>query len=197
MNIPMKVKNVTSKVISNFWGTLERINFDFTFKNGKSVNLTHEVYGKSDGIAILLYNSKTQNVLLTKQFRMPVYVAGINQGYSIEVVGGAIDTNETPENTAIRETEEEIGYKISKVKKVTKSFLSPGILKEKVHLFIGEYSEEQNTNNGGGVSEENEEIEVLEIPFSNALQMIDTEEIIDARTIILLQYLKINELISN
>lgn len=197
MNIPMKVKNVTSKVISNFWGTLERINFDFTFKNGKSVNLTHEVYGKSDGIAILLYNSKTQNVLLTKQFRMPVYVAGINQGYSIEVVGGAIDTNETPENTAIRETEEEIGYKISKVKKVTKSFLSPGILKEKVHLFIGEYSEEQNTNNGGGVSEENEEIEVLEIPFSKALQMIDTEEIIDARTIILLQYLKINELISN
>ncbi|WP_445749150.1 NUDIX domain-containing protein [Polaribacter sp.] len=193
----MKVKNVTSKVISNFWGTLERINFDFTFKNGKSVNLTHEVYGKSDGIAILLYNSKTQNVLLTKQFRMPVYVAGINQGYSIEVVGGAIDTNETPENTAIRETEEEIGYKISKVKKVTKSFLSPGILKEKVHLFIGEYSEEQNTNNGGGVSEENEEIEVLEIPFSKALQMIDTEEIIDARTIILLQYLKINELISN
>lgn len=197
MNIPMKVKNVTSKVISNFWGTLERINFDFTFKNGKSVNLTHEVYGKSDGIAILLYNSKTQNVLLTKQFRMPVYVAGINQGYSIEVVGGAMDANETPENTAIRETEEEIGYKISKVKKVTTSFLSPGILKEKVHLFIGEYSEEQNTNNGGGVSEENEEIEVLEIPFSKALQMIDTEEIIDARTIILLQYLKINELISN
>jgi nudix-type nucleoside diphosphatase (YffH/AdpP family) len=196
MNIPMKVKNVTSKMISNFWGTLERVNFDFTFKNGKSVNLTHEVYGKSDGIAILLYNSKTQKILLTRQFRMPVYVAGINQGYSIEVVGGAMDANETPEITAIRETEEEVGYKINKIKKITTTFLSPGILREKVHLFIGEYSEEQNTKNGGGVFEENEEIEVLEIPFLEALQMIDSEEIIDARTIMLLQHLKINGLIN-
>lgn len=196
MNISSKVKNVTSNMISNFWGTLERINFDFTFNNGKSVNLTHEVYGKSDGIGILLYNSKSQNVLLTKQFRMPVYVAGINQGYSIEVVGGAMDVNETPGNTAIRETEEEIGYRINEIKKVTTAFLSPGILKEKVHLFIGEYDEEQNTKNGGGVYEENEEIEVLEIPFFEALQMIDREEIIDARTIMLLQYLKINQLIT-
>ncbi|MBG7610768.1 NUDIX hydrolase, partial [Polaribacter sp. BAL334] len=116
-------------MISNFWGTLERVNFDFTFKNGKSVNLTHEVYGKSDGVAILLYNAITKKVLLTRQFRMPVYVAKINNGFSIEVVGGAMDENETPEITAIRETEEEIGYKIFKLKKVTTAFLSPGILK--------------------------------------------------------------------
>ena len=77
MNIPTKVKNVTSKMISNFWGTLERVNFDFTFNNGKSVNLTHEVYGKSDGIAILLYNPTTKKVILTKQFRMPVYVSSL------------------------------------------------------------------------------------------------------------------------
>ncbi|MBG7611114.1 NUDIX domain-containing protein [Polaribacter sp. BAL334] len=191
MNIPSKVKNITSKVISSFWGTLEQINFDFTFKNGKSVNLTHEVYGKSDGVAILLYNSITKKVVLSKQFRMPVLVAGINQGYSIKVVGGAIDKNETPENCAIRETEEEVGYKISSVKKVTTSFLSPGILKEKVHLFIGEYFDQNKTENGGGVAAENEEIEMLEISFSKALQMIKNQEIIDARTIILLQYLKI------
>ena len=192
MNIPIKVKNVTSNMISNFWGTLERVNFDFTFKNGKSVNLTHEVYGKSDGVAILLYNAITKKVLLTRQFRMPVYVAKINNGFSIEVVGGAMDENETPEITAIRETEEEIGYKIFKLKKVTTAFLSPGILKEKVHLFIGEYSNEQKTKYGGGVIEENEEIEVLEISFSEALQMVENEEIIDARTIILLQYVKLN-----
>lgn len=195
MNMPSKVKNITSKVISSFWGTLEQINFDFTFKNGKSVNLTHEVYGKSDGVAILLYNSITKKVVLSKQFRMPVLVAGINQGYSIEVVGGAIDKNETPENCAIRETEEEVGYKISSVKKVTTSFLSPGILKEKVHLFIGEYFEENKSKNGGGVAAENEEIEMLEISFSKALQMIKNQEIIDARTIILLQYLKIEGII--
>lgn len=195
MNIPSKVKNITSKVISSFWGTLEQINFDFTFKNGKSVNLTHEVYGKSDGVAILLYNSITKKVVLSKQFRMPVLVAGINQGYSIEVVGGAIDKNETPENCAIRETEEEVGYKISSVKKVTTSFLSPGILKEKVHLFIGEYFDQNNTENGGGVAAENEEIEVLEISFEEAFQMIKSQKIIDARTIILLQYLKIEGII--
>lgn len=197
MNIPIKVKNVTSNMISNFWGTLERVNFDFTFKNGKSVNLTHEVYGKSDGVAILLYNAITKKVLLTRQFRMPVYVAKINNGFSIEVVGGAMDENETPEITAIRETEEEIGYKIFKLKKVTTAFLSPGILKEKVHLFIGEYSDEQKTKNGGGVIEENEEIEVLEISFSEALQMVENEEIIDARTILLLQYVKLNGFIES
>jgi nudix-type nucleoside diphosphatase (YffH/AdpP family) len=153
------------------------------------------VYGKNDGVAILLYNPKTKKVILTKQFRMPVFVAGIHKDYLIEVVSGAMDANETPEITAIRETEEEIGYKISKASKVTTAFLSPGILKEKVHLFIGEYHEDQNTKKGGGVYEENEEIEVLEIPFLRALQMIDSEEIIDARTIILLQYLKINQLI--
>ena len=191
MNISSKIKNVTSSMISNFWGTLERVNFDFTFNNGKSVNLTYEVYGKSDGIAILLYNPKTKKVILTKQFRMPVYLAAINQGYSIEVVGGAMDANETPEITAIRETEEEVGYKISSVKKVTTSFLSPGILNEKVHLFIGEYFVQNKTENGGGVAAENEEIEVLEISFEEAFQMIKTQEIIDTRTIVLLQHLKI------
>lgn len=106
MKINDKVKNVTSKIISSFWGTLEQVNFDFTFENGKSVNLTHEVYGKNDGVAILLYNPKTKKVILTRQFRMPVFVAGIQNGYLIEVVGGAMDANETPEITAIRETEE-------------------------------------------------------------------------------------------
>ena len=194
MKLTDKVKNVTSTIISNFWGTLERINFDFTFNNGKTVNLTHEVYGKNDGIAILLYNPKTKKVILTKQFRMPVYVAGINQGYSIEVVGGAIDANETPQITAIRETEEEVGFKVSSAQKVTTSFLSPGILKEKVHLFISEYSKENKTENGGGVAAENEEIEVLEISFNKAFQMIKAQKIIDARTIILLQYLKIERI---
>lgn len=194
MKITDKVKNVTSTIISRFWGTLEQVNFDFTFNNGKSVNLTHEVYGKNDGVAILLYNSKTKKVILTKQFRMPVFVAGIQNGYLIEVVGGAMDANETPEITAIRETEEEVGYKISSVEKVSTSFLSPGILKEKAHLFISEYSEENKTKNGGGVADENEEIQIIECSFDEAFKMIETQEIIDARTIILLQYLKINVL---
>jgi nudix-type nucleoside diphosphatase (YffH/AdpP family) len=195
MKTSNKIKNVTSKVISNFWGKLERVNFDFTFKNGKSVNLTHEVYGKSDGVAILLYNPKTKKVILSKQFRMPVYVAGVSNGFSIEVVGGAMDENETAETCVIRETEEEVGYKISEVKRVTTTFLSPGIVKERVHLFIGEYKDQDKTEKGGGLVEEDEEIEELETFFVNAVKMIETEEIIDARTIMLLQYLQINKLL--
>ncbi len=195
MGSKSKIKNIKSKVVSNFWGKLEQINFDFTFKNGKTVNLTHEVYGKNDGVAILLYNPLTQKVILTKQFRMPVFVAGISDGFSIEVVGGALDENETPENCVIRETEEEVGYRISNVKRVTTSFLSPGIVKEKVHLFVGEYRAEDKTENGGGVAAEHEEIEIIETSFTTALQMIENEKIIDARTIMLLQYLKIQGLL--
>jgi GDP-mannose pyrophosphatase NudK len=195
MEIKDKISNVSSKVISNFWGKLEQVNFDFTFKNGKSKNLTHEVYGKSDGVAILLYNPKTKKVILSKQFRMPVYVAGVSNGFSIEVVGGAMDENESAETCVIRETEEEVGYKIAKVKKVSAVFLSPGIVKERVHLFVGEYKDEDKTENGGGLEVEGEEIVVLETDFLQALKMIETEEIIDARTIILLQYVQINKLL--
>lgn len=195
MEIKNKITNIKSKVISNFWGKLEHVNFDFTFKNGKSVNLTHEVYGKADGVAILLYNPTTKKVILSKQFRMPVFVAGIQNGFSIEVVGGGMDKNESAEACVIRETEEEVGYKISELKRVTTTFLSPGIVKERVHLFVGEYKDEDKTENGGGLEEENEEIEVLETDFSEALKMIETEEIIDARTIMLLQYVQIHKLI--
>lgn len=196
MEIKNKITNITSKVISNFWGKLEHVNFDFTFKNGKTVNLTHEVYGKADGVAILLYNPRSKKVILSKQFRMPVYVAGIQNGFSIEVVGGGMDKNESAEACVIRETEEEVGYRISKVKRVSTIFLSPGNVKEKMHLFISEYKDEDKTENGGGLAVENEEIEVLETDFYEALKMVETEEIIDARTIMLLQYVQIHRLMN-
>lgn len=143
----------------------------------------------------MLYNRTTNKVILSKQIRIPVYVHGISNGLSIEVVGGAIDKNESPESAAIRETEEEVGYRVDSVKRISTVFLSPGIVNEKVHLFIAEYSDENKTENGGGVIAEDEEIEVLETEFSEALKMIENEEIIDARTIMLLQYLQINKLL--
>ena len=195
MEIKKKISNLSSTIKSNGWGKLEDINFDYTFESGKSKKLTFEIYGKSDGIAILLYNRTTNKVILSKQIRIPVYVHGISNGLSIEVVGGAIDKNESPESAAIRETEEEVGYRVDSVKRISTVFLSPGIVNEKVHLFIAEYSDENKTENGGGVTAEDEEIEVLETEFSEALKMIENEEIIDARTIMLLQYLQINKLL--
>ncbi|MDP5106798.1 MAG: NUDIX domain-containing protein [Polaribacter sp.] len=195
MKINEKISNVTTKIISNFWGTLEQINFDFTFKNGTTKNLTHEVFGKNDGVAILLYNPASKKVILSKQFRMPVYIAGVHNGFLTEVVGGAIDQNESPENSAIRETEEEVGYKVKNIKKIATVFLSPGLMKEQTHLFIAAYNEQDKVDKGGGLASENEEIEVLETLFVDALKMIENQEIIDVRTILLLQYVQLHKLV--
>tara|TARA_B110000091_G_C13607360_1_gene387269 strand:- start:158 stop:748 length:591 start_codon:yes stop_codon:yes gene_type:complete len=196
MKIKEKISNVTSNVISNIWAKLEQVSFDFTFKNGRIERLMHEVYGKGDGVAVLLYNPITKKVLLSRQFRIPVYVAGVNNGYLIEVCGGAIDYNESPETTVIRETKEEIGYTISELKKVSTVFLSPGLLKEQVHLYIATYKDEDKTEIGGGLEAENEEIEVIETLFVDALKMIKNHEILDARTILLLQYIQLNALVN-
>lgn len=192
-----KIKNVTTKVLSNIWAKLEQVSFDFTFKNGKTERLTHEVYGKADGVAVLLYNFSTKKVVLSKQFRMPMYVAGVKNGFSVEVVGGSIDDDdELPETTVIRETREEIGYKISDIEKVSTVFLSPGLMREKVHLYIATYKDENKIENeGGGLLTENEEITVLEVFFEEALKMIENKEIIDARTIMLLYHLQVKGLI--
>lgn len=195
MKIKNQIQNVTTKVISNFWGKLEQVSFDFTFQNGKTERLKHEVYGKNDGVAVLLYNPSSNKVILSKQFRIPVYVAGVKNGFLIEVVGGAIDENESPEATVIRETKEEVGYRIVNPKRVAKVFLSPGLMKEQVHLYVAEYSEKDKIALGGGLASESEEIEVLETDFLDALQLIKSEEIIDARTIMLLQYVQINKLL--
>jgi GDP-mannose pyrophosphatase NudK len=194
MKIKEKVKNITSKVISNIWGTLEQVSFDFTFKNGRTARLTHEVYGKGDGVAVLLYNIATKKVMLSKQFRIPMYVAGVKNGFSIEVCGGTIDENESPEKSVIRETKEEIGYAISQLQKVSTVFLSPGLMREQVHLYVAAYKNEDKIGRGGGLAIENEELIVLETSFEDALNMIENQEIIDARTIMLLYYLKIHEL---
>jgi GDP-mannose pyrophosphatase NudK len=189
-----RVNNVVSKVISNIWATLEHVSFDFTFNNGKTARLTHEVYGKGDGIAVLLYNLETKKVVLSKQFRMPMYVAGVKNGFSIEVCGGAIDEDESPETSAIRETKEEIGYAISQLQKVSTVFLSPGLMREQVHLYVAAYKNEDKIGRGGGLASENEELIVLETSFEDALNMIENQEIIDARTIMLLYHLKIHKL---
>lgn len=189
------IQNVVKEVVSNFWGSLTRITFDYTFKNNSTKRLTHEVYGRADGVALLLYNSQTKSILLTKQFRAPVWVAGENNGFLTEVCGGAMDPNETAEETALREAYEEMGCTPSSIKKVGTTFLSPGLLHEKIHLFIGEYHQDSLSRKIGGVFEEGEEIEILEISYEQALGMLHSDEVLDARTVILLQYMELQKLL--
>lgn len=194
-NLMNNLKNITKIPLSKEWARLDRIDYDYQFKNGEWKRLSRECYNRGNGAAILLYNVKKQTVILTKQFRMPAYENNKNEGMSIEACAGAIDNNDKPLETIIRETEEEVGYKIDNAKQVLTAYTSPGALTEKMYLFVAEYNEIMKVSKGGGLESEDEDIEILELSFSKAIAMVKNEEIIDAKTIMLLQYAQINELL--
>ena len=150
---------------------------------------SREAYDRGNGAVILLYNKAQQTVILTRQFRMPTYVNGNPDGMMIEACAGLLD-KENPEECIRRETEEETGYKITEVKKLFELYMSPGSVTEILYFFVAEYSKEMKVNEGGGAEGEHENIEVLELPFNEAWSMVERGEIMDAKTVILLQYLK-------
>ncbi|WP_299522282.1 NUDIX domain-containing protein [Winogradskyella sp.] len=189
------LKNIEHINLSNDWATLHRIDYDFQFKNGQWKRLSRETYNRGNGAAILLYNKDKGTVILTRQFRMPIYENDTKDSMSIEVCAGAIDGNDSPLETIIRETEEEVGYKIENAKQVLTAYTSPGALTEKMYLFVTEYDDSMKINDGGGLESEHEEIELIEIPFKKAIRMMEDEEIIDAKTIMLLQYAQIHKLL--
>jgi len=193
MNNP-KIKIQTTELLSDNWYLLNKVTFDFLRKDGVWISQKREVYDRGNGAGILLYNRQQKSIILTRQFRLPSFLNGNETGMMIEVCAGLLD-QDYPEQCIIRETEEETGYRISKVKKILETFVSPGAVTEILHLFIGEYDTSMKVAEGGGLEHEQEEIEVLEMPFEKAYNMIATGEIKDAKTIILLQYAKINNLV--
>ena len=155
------LKNISIHNLSKEWATLDRIDYDYQFKDGSWKRLSRESYNRGNGTSILLYNKEKKTVILTKQFRMPAYINNENDGISIEVCAGALDKNESPETCIIREVEEEVGYKINSAQKVFEGYMSPGAVTEKMHFFIAEYSDDMKINEGGGLEAEQEEIDVL------------------------------------
>lgn len=191
-----RLRNIVRNVLSNDWATLYRIDYEFLFKDGSWKKLSRESYDRGNGACILLYNKEKGTVILTAQFRMPIYENTPTDGMSIEVCAGAMDKGEEdPEACILREVEEEVGYKIKSATKVLEVYMSPGAVTEKIFHFIGEYTDEMKVNEGGGLEEEGEEITVLEMPFSKALAMLNNKEIKDAKTVLLLQYAQINKLL--
>ena len=186
-----KITIQKTELLSDNWYLLNKVTFDYKMGDQDSETQVREVYDRGNGAVILLYNSTNKTVVLTRQFRLPTYLNGNTSGMVIEACAGLLDA-ENPEECIIRETEEETGYRLSSVKKVFQSYMSPGSVTEILHFFIGEYQSELKVSEGGGLAEEHENIEVLEYPFNEAYQMITSGEIIDAKTIMLLQYAKIN-----
>ncbi len=188
-----RVKNLSTEILSNNWYTLKKITYDF-LSNGEWKTLNREAYDRGNGAAILLYNRELKTVILTRQFRLPTYVNGNADGMLIEACAGLLD-KDNAEDCIKRETEEETGYKITHVQKIFEAYMSPGSVTEILYFFIAEYSKDMKVNEGGGLEHEQENIEVLELKFNDAMKMIETGEVRDGKTIMLLQHLKLHDIL--
>jgi nudix-type nucleoside diphosphatase (YffH/AdpP family) len=188
------IKINKTEVLSNNWYTLRKITFDIQQKDGSWITQAREAYDRGNGAVILLYNVADKTVILTEQFRMPTYHNGNPTGMMIEACAGLLD-QENPEDCIKRETEEETGFRITEVKKIYEAYMSPGSVTEILYFFVAEYDKSQQVSEGGGVEGEHENIEVLELAFEKALDMIETGEIRDAKTIMLLQYLRLKNIL--
>ncbi len=185
-----RVRAVSRTVLKQNWATLARTEFDFQRRNGAWQRLARETYESGDGAGVLLYNVAQRTVVLTRQFRFPVYQHG-EGGDLIEVCAGKLDDND-PVTAARKEAEEETGYRVTEIEEVMAGvYMSPGSVTERLWLYLATYDAASRVSDGGGLLEEGEDIEVLELGFEEALAMIASGEIRDAKTIVLLQHLRL------
>jgi GDP-mannose pyrophosphatase NudK len=191
MNTPATI--LQTEILSNNWYTLKKVTYQITLADGSISIQNREAYDRGNGAAILLYNVAQQSVILTRQFRLPTFINGNTTGMLIEACAGLLD-KDNAEDCIKRETTEETGYTINSVKKIFEAYMSPGSVTELLHFFIAEYNQEMKLNKGGGLPHEQEHIEVLELPFTTAVSMMQTGEIKDAKTIMLLQYMQLQKI---
>ena len=195
LNIMIENVNILqTDILSSNWYTLKKITYEYRKKDGTLKVQDREAYDRGNGATILLYNKETKTVILTRQFRLPTFINGNADGMLIEACAGLLDTD-NPEDCIRRETEEETGYKITDVRKIYEAYMSPGSVTEILYFFVAAYTSSMKVSEGGGVEHEQENIEVLEMPFPEAWQMMQDGIIKDAKTIMLLQYAKLNNLV--
>lgn len=192
MHLP-KIDIKEKKLLSDNHYFLHRVTFDYEKPDGSKEEQSREVYDRGNGAGILLYNIANRTVVLTRQFRLPTYLNGNPTGMMIETCAGLLEEDD-PAETIRREAIEETGYHVTDVRKVLETYMSPGAVTEILHLFIGEYAPEMKQSEGGGLASEHENIEVLEMPFQRALDMVENGEIRDAKTILLLQYAELKKI---
>lgn len=185
-----RVRIVSEKTLSDGWTRLSGYELDYTDRNGETHRLHREIYHRTPAACILLYDPKRDMVVLVKQFRLPAYLSG-EPGWLMEVPAGLLDEGH-PEDAIRREAMEETGYRLRVVRHLFKAFMSPGAITELVHFFSAPIDLADRVNGGGGLAEEHEDIEVVELPLDKAIAMIGTGEICDAKTILLLQWAVIN-----
>jgi nudix-type nucleoside diphosphatase (YffH/AdpP family) len=190
MDTAERIRIHSVEVLSDDWYVLKKTTFDYRRSNGTWQRQNRETYDRGNGATILLYNTTRGTVILVRQFRFPAYVNG-HHGLLIETPAGLLD-QASPEERIKVETEEETGYRVHAVRKVFEAYMSPGSVTEKLHFFVAEYEPGAKVKAGGGIEAEGEDIEVLELPLDHALAMMARGEIVDGKTIMLLQYAKLH-----
>lgn len=188
------IRIIDVQVLSNDWYVLKKNTFDLRRRDGQWQRQSRETYDRGNGATILLYNRDRRSVVLTRQFRFPAFVNGTPDGRLIETCAGLLDQDD-PATCIRREVEEETGFRIHDVRKVFEAYMSPGSVTERLFFFVGEYTADDKVSDGGGEAHEGEDIEVLEMGLDDALAMVASGAICDGKTIMLLQYAKINELV--
>ena len=186
MGITERVRVHEIRVLSDDWYVLRKARFEFRRRSGEWQMQNREAYDRGNGAAILLYNRERGTVVLTRQFRFPAYANG-HDDLLVEVPAGLLD-EAAPEERIKAEAEEEAGFRVDRVRKVFEAFMSPASVTERLHFFVAEYDPSARVGDGGGVADEGEDIEVFEPTFAEAQAMVARGEIVDAKTIMLLQY---------
>jgi GDP-mannose pyrophosphatase NudK len=195
MNNSSTLRIRTVETLSDDWYVLKKTTFDLQRRDGSWQTQSRETYDRGNGATILLYNRAQRTVILTNQFRYPAYVNGCTDGMLIEACAGLLDEDD-PETCIQREAEEETGYRVEHVTKVFEAYMSPGSVTEKLYFFIAEYDPNSKRTPGGGNESEGEDIEVLELTIDRAFDKVRAGEIQDGKTILLLQYLVLSNLLN-
>lgn len=189
-----QIRIVKEEILSDNWYVLKKFTFELRDRDGVWETQVREAYDRGNGATILLYNREKGTVILIRQFRLPTYVNGNKSGLLIEACAGLLD-GQSPEATIMKESEEETGYRISNIEKIGEAYMSPGSVTEIVHFYVAEYSSDMRVSEGGGLRDEQEHIEVLEYSFEEAVCMVRDGRIKDAKTIMLIQYAQIHNLL--
>ncbi len=179
------------RVLSHERYKLSEVAFDLRRSDGSWQSQSREIFDRGHAAAVLPLDPARGTVLLVRQFRLPAFLTG-HHAPLVEVIAGALD-GDAPEDCARREAMEEAGCELGDLRLAYHCFMSPGAVTERMHLFVAAYSAASRVSTGGGLADEGEDIEVLEMPLAEALALIAAGEIVDAKTILLLQWAKMNE----
>ena len=191
------VRITGTEILSDERYKLSKVFFDYHRRSGKWQAQVREVYDRGDGAAVLMLDRTRRTVILTRQFRLPTYLNGLEDGLMLEVCAGVIDPGENPADTMRREIQEETGFKINHITKLFDVYMSPASVTEKIHFFLADYTPAQRISEGGGEEAEQEDVETVEYTFDEVFTLLEGHQINDAKTLLLLQYGKLNGLFNS